>query len=136
MRRALVALALALGCATPAPEAGVPPGLVDAQWVVVEIDGEAPGTSASRLSFGSDGSASGSGGCNSFHGSVTFEGDRIGFGPLASTMMMCPDPIMAQEQSFFAALAAANRVEQEGSLLRLYDDRAEPRLRFISEPPP
>lgn len=132
MRRALLAVTLLLGCATSAPDAGarVPLALLDKSWVVVEIDGEAPATAASRLEFHSDGSASGSGGCNSFHGAVTFEGNHISFGPLASTMKMCPDPVMQQEHGFLSALGAAKRIEHAGDMLLLYDDRAAPRLRL------
>ena len=132
MSRALLAVTLLLGCATSAPDAGahVPLALQDKSWVAVEIDGKAPATSASRLEFHSDGSAGGSGGCNSFHGAVTFEGNHISFGPLASTMKMCPDPVMQQEHSFLAALGAAKRIEQTGDVLLLYDDGPAPRLRL------
>jgi len=129
VNRALLVVSLLMGCATSAPDA-VPLALLDKSWVAVEIEGKAPATAASRLEFRRDGSVSGSGGCNSFQGAVTFEGDRVRFGPLAATMKMCPDPIMQQEQGFFRALNATKRIESGENQLRLYDDGPEPRLRL------
>lgn len=63
---------------------------------------DAPAT----IRFGRDGRISGTGGCNRLMGGfdLTGEGLRLGDG-VASTMMACPDPIMAQEAALFDALA-------------------------------
>lgn len=56
------------------------------------------------LTIGSDGSVSGTGGCNRIAGKATFSGAKITFGPLASTEMLCSPAVMEQEKRFFAAL--------------------------------
>ena len=73
--------------------------------------------------FGADGRVSGSGGCNSFSGSYTADGDTVKIGPLASTEMACTAPkgIDAQEAGYFAALASARSFEQVGDRLTLLD---------------
>lgn len=58
------------------------------------------------LVLGEDGSVGGRGGCNAYTGSRELDGDRIKFGPLASTMMACPPAVMDQERKFFDALEA------------------------------
>lgn len=48
--------------------------------------------------FGEDGTISGNVGCNSFGGDYKVDGDKITFGPISSTLMMCADtPIADQE---------------------------------------
>jgi heat shock protein HslJ len=63
--------------------------------------------------FGEDGALSGSSGCNTFNGTYTLDGDAIAIGPLATTMMACPDEIMAQEQAFLTALTSSAKVSVE-----------------------
>ena len=50
-----------------------------------------------------DGQVSGKGGCNRYMGPYQRDGDRIALGPLASTMMACPEPAMSVEAGFHAA---------------------------------
>ena len=54
-----------------------------------------------------DGDISGSAGCNNYFGTYEATEDTISIGPLASTMMLCPDPVNEQEQLFLAALESA-----------------------------
>lgn len=79
-----------------------------------------------RLTFGADGSLSGSGGCNTFHGSwrVDPPGDAGGvlhIGPLAATKMACASPpgLMLQEQRLLAALEQAHGVQRSNEYLRI-----------------
>jgi copper homeostasis protein (lipoprotein) len=67
----------------------------------------------------SDHRAFGSGGCNSFGGSYTLDGDRLGFGPLISTKMACATG-METEQAYFAALAEVRSWQVIGERLELY----------------
>ena len=62
----------------------------------------------------------GSGGCNRLTGSYTLEGERLAFGPMAGTMMMCPQG-MAQERAFLDALALVARWRVVGERLELFD---------------
>jgi len=56
------------------------------------------------LEIGDDGRISGTGGCNRMTGKATVSGDRITFGPIASTNMACTPAVMNQESKFFTAL--------------------------------
>lgn len=59
-----------------------------------------------RLRF-EDGRVSGNGGCNHLSGAFTRQGEGLHFDPsMVSTMMACPEPLMAQEQAVHAALGA------------------------------
>jgi heat shock protein HslJ len=78
--------------------------------------------SSITLVFGTDGSVSGNGGCNTYNGSVAVDGDAIAFGPLMSTQMACPQPVMDQETQFFAALAASSTFNISGSTLTTRDN--------------
>ena len=72
---------------------------------------------ATHLKFGTDGNVSGSMGCNSFGGTYTLKGDTITFGPIASTMMACPDAQMTQESDSFQIMNGTVKFEQgDGSL--------------------
>lgn len=57
-----------------------------------------------KLDFGSDGSVSGSMGCNRFSGSYIQKGDSLTFSPIAATEMACPEPQMTQESSAFQVM--------------------------------
>jgi heat shock protein HslJ len=49
--------------------------------------------------FGEDGTISGNVGCNSFGGDYKVDGDKITFGPLSSTLMMCADTAIADQET-------------------------------------
>jgi heat shock protein HslJ len=51
-----------------------------------------------------DGKVFGDGGCNRFIGGYTIKGSQIFVGPLASTMMACPDAQMRAEATLFKGL--------------------------------
>lgn len=72
------------------------------------------------LSFGPDGDASGSSGCNHYAGRYQTQGSGISFGKLAVTAMACADPaVMEQEQNYFRALATASTLRMEADRLEL-----------------
>ncbi len=59
------------------------------------------------LTFAGDGSFSGNGGCNGYFGSYTLDGDTLTIDPnVGATAMLCDEPIMDQEQGYFALLQA------------------------------
>lgn len=78
-----------------------------------------------------EGRVSGSAGCNRFTGSYTVSGSRISLGPLGTTMMACPEPVMRAEQTFLARLDAAEtfRVSADGSTLTLVGSEGKLTLR-------
>jgi len=103
-----------------------PEDLLEGTWLAREIGGEAIGAGQPTLHFTSDGRASGSGGCNSFTGPVSIDGDAMAFGPLASTRKACLPALLDQEQKFFIALAGVRSFQLDGEQLTLRDTAARP----------
>jgi heat shock protein HslJ len=58
----------------------------------------------------------GFGGCNALAGGYWVDGERLEFGPVASTMMACPEG-MDMEAAFFAALGQVWRWQVSGEHL-------------------
>jgi heat shock protein HslJ len=58
----------------------------------------APDVDASVI-FGEDGTISGNVGCNSFGGDYKVAGNKIAFGPISSTLMMCADTAIADQET-------------------------------------
>jgi heat shock protein HslJ len=111
----------------PAPRAEA---LVGA-WLLEDLAGRGVVDGVqTTIAFEADGRVSGSGGCNRFTGSYSFAGGRLEFGPLASTKMMCPEPIITQEDEFLRALEAIERVEPRGATLTLHIAGADAPLRL------
>lgn len=79
------------------------------------------GTENVTLVFGTDGTVSGSTGCNNYNGSYTASAGTIEFGPLAQTMKACEDAVMQIEQQYTAALAASTSYVIDGATLTLRD---------------
>lgn len=73
------------------------------------------------LSFGADGVATGSAGCNNFRAPYTVEGAKVTFGQGAVTRKMCvqPEGVMQQEQDFLNALGTVATSRIEGDRLEL-----------------
>jgi len=73
------------------------------------------------LEFLRDSTLRGSGGCNTFTGSFTAEGNALNIGRLASTRMACeqPEGRMAQEAAFLAALQTVTSARREADRLEL-----------------
>ena len=113
---------LVAACAGPggATSGGAKP-LVGTQWMAQTIGGrEASVVPPSTVSF--DGQRiTGSGGCNSFNGTIGYAGDQLAVGPLATTRMMCPPEVMKQEAAFLQALQTAQRFTMTEWLLTLFD---------------
>ena len=103
------------------------------------LDKTIPGSEITALF--ANGQVSGSAGCNTYQG--TYRSTRaagrntIEFGPLATTRMMCDEPLMEQEGLYLAALESAKEYVIEGFALSieypggtlLYYDKDGPRPR-------
>ncbi len=84
---------------------GEPAALLDGDWTVTAIDGKAPvADSEPSLTFGEDARVSGNASCNRFFGSYTLTGEGLSFGEMGTSMMMCGDPVMAQERAMLEIL--------------------------------
>ena len=81
-----------------------------------------PEDSGMFVQFEVDGSIAGHGGCNRFTGSFESTETGVTVGPLASTRMACPEPIMSREQSFLDALQNSTAFEINDDRLRCLDD--------------
>lgn len=81
------------------------------------------------------GSVSGFAGCNHFFGTYTLDRDRVVIGPLAGSLMACPQASMVVENAVHAALVGTFRYLLADQGLTLLS-AAEPILTFAAEPAP
>jgi heat shock protein HslJ len=107
------------GPSSPNPGDPAVPGLAGTGWTVISIDGtQTIPMTPPEMTFGADGTISGSGGCNEYSGRFQTDGDKIQIGEVLSTMMLCEGPGSAQEAAFLAGLRGATnwRPTPEGNL--------------------
>lgn len=84
------------------------------------------------LAFSADGQATGNGGCNTYGGSYTVQGDTLVFGEIVSTLMACADQTVTdQEQQYLQALHTANRFEITADTLTIEYDNGSSVLNFV-----
>lgn len=115
----------------PAPS-GPPAALLEGTWRAEEIGGDKSLAAAQpTLRFAADGRAGGSGGCNTYVGPVSIDGDAMTFGRLASTRKACAPAMLDQEQKFFIALAGARSFSIVGAQLTLRDAAGRPSAQFL-----
>lgn len=123
----------ALPAEAPAPPATqANPDVIPAgSWLLEDLGGRGVMDMVqTTIEFDAEGGVFGSGGCNRFTGSYTFERGRLEFSPLAGTKMMCPEAVMDQEDRFHRALGAVERVEMDGPFLLIYYSGSDDPLRF------
>ncbi|HTL49673.1 MAG TPA: META domain-containing protein [Steroidobacteraceae bacterium] len=109
------------------------PPLWGTAWRLEDLAGaKVLGGAPATLEFSSEGRASGSGSCNGFNGVVTLESGTIQFGGLAATRKACPEAVMRQEETYFAALRDAERYEVDGDSLRIFSANQPAPLRFAA----
>lgn len=96
--------------------AGDPMALLEgAEWVVEDLGGAGIIDSSHVTLQFQDGRAAGSAGCNRWFAEVRLSGEGLSFGPAGSTMMACPDALMAQERRFLDALEKVDGVDIDGT---------------------
>ena len=104
-------------------------------WRLSSLGGEdAAAGVASTITFNDDGNVSGNGGCNSFGGQAAFDGAKLKFGDLFSTMMACEEAKMKQEGAFLAALEKTASYSVEGDTLTLLDGAGVAVARLTATP--
>jgi heat shock protein HslJ len=101
-------------------------------WTLVELGGK-PFVYAEQhpvtMQFDASGDrVFGSGGCNRYNGPYVQDGDRLTFGALAATRMMCEN--IAGEDAYFAMLAKVASFVRTGERLTLYDTSGAPLARL------
>jgi heat shock protein HslJ len=140
----VVLLVLACARAAQAQERNGQPGadgrLANTRWLLASFaaeGGQSPvieGTTIT-LSFGADGRAGGSGGCNSYGGEYRERGDELSFGPIVSTKRACLDErANRQEQRYLSALGAASRFRLSNGRLTIFQSDGRGSLYFTSVP--
>jgi heat shock protein HslJ len=123
---ALLVLVAAGGCGGDDEAASDPSAVEGVPWVLVSgVDVDGWEATAPSITFGEDGTASGSSGCNQWGGSYAFDGDTLELGEIAMTAMGCPPPTDEVERAYMDALQQANRWRLEDEELVLLDDDAE-----------
>lgn len=73
------------------------------------------------ITFSTDGTVAGFGGCNRFTGSYLATDTTIDIGPLAATRRACPEPVMDDEMAFFRLLESVDRYDISGRTLTMQD---------------
>lgn len=107
------------GC--QAEMSGVDRNSLAGAWTVVSISGQPVVADSGALIEFSGEHVSGSSGCNRFSGGYTLSGTRLEIGQAVSTRMACPEPLMDQEQRFFAALTTVASARLNSGSLELVD---------------
>jgi len=127
MNKIIVSLSICAGmmilaaCASPVSQPGGGGDLTGKVWALTELMGKPPGAGTGiSAQFSSDGKVSGSAGCNRYSGTYTVSGNSITISSsMATTMMMCEQPVMDQESAYLKALADAKTFEVKGDILTL-----------------
>jgi putative lipoprotein len=107
-------------------------GLIGPTWIAEDIGGRGVIDRAqSTIAFGTDGRATGRGGCNRFTTRYTLSGAALRINPVASTRMACvPEALADQERRFLAALGVVRAWHLDGAILRLTNETGAAVLRF------
>jgi heat shock protein HslJ len=130
---------VAKATAEPPVGAGAPSAIEGPIWRLTRLPGTEERVLASaqrRVTARFEaGRVDGFSGCNRFMGSYTIDQDRVTFGPLAGSMMACPEPEMALEAAVKNALAGTLRFAVAADGLELTSG-AGVTLVFQAEPPP
>ena len=90
-----------------------------------DVDGLRP-----FVRFDDNGHIGGNGGCNSYRGSYTLDGNRIEVRRLALTMMYCGGK-MQTERALLSSLRRASTFRRKGTKLTLQDSRGRDIAEFV-----
>jgi heat shock protein HslJ len=83
--------------------------------------GPAPDRARPELTFEDDGQVFGTGGVNRFRSTYVLDGDRLTFGPLATTQMAGIPDHVEREHAVLELLAGAPTLRVDGDVLVLVD---------------
>lgn len=116
----------------PVPGVAVQPSILKSSWLIEDIEknGVADGVK-SFIHFDSAEKVTGKGGVNRFFGNCKLAGDKLSFGPLATTRMAGPKPNMDQERRFLAALKKVSSFKlDEKDVLHFFNAEGQEILRM------
>ena len=118
----MIAAAALAGCGSSSGGGSAASPLTATQWVLDSGQLGVPGGDGVSSWIQFDGAtATGSDGCNSFHGGYTLAGETLRFGPLAATQKLCTDPYGAVAARVQPAFAQVTTHGISGSKLELKD---------------
>jgi heat shock protein HslJ len=102
---ALLTLTLLAACSPPAQPGPSGPGLAGDPWILVTMNGE-PVVSGQdvTLQFGADGNLGGNASCNSYFAPYQVDGTSLVIGQPGSTMMLCVDEGVMQQETRYLSL--------------------------------
>jgi heat shock protein HslJ len=108
--------------------------LTDQVWIATELDGESILSDTTiTAEFKDDGTLGGSNGCNRYNTTYAVDGDKIQItSPMASTLMACPDPVMAQEGVYMGAMEAAATFEISDDELTLFNEASDALVIYVA----
>ncbi|SHG75408.1 Heat shock protein HslJ [Cognatiyoonia sediminum] len=89
-------------------------------WVVEDINGQGViDIARTTIGFASSGAILGSGSCNRYNGTAALSATTLEIGPVAATLMMCPEALMNQERKLFDAFEKVSsfKVDETGALI-------------------
>jgi heat shock protein HslJ len=130
-----VSLLAACGGETETPQATTGLPLESTSWGLISYSDSAgslqpvpDGVTVTALF--SDGTVSGSGGCNRYSAGYEVDGSSLTIGAPAATLIACPEPQGSVEQAFFVALGEIASYATDEASLTLSDGDGEPLLVF------
>lgn len=94
------------------------------------VTGLVAGSSITAI-FGTDGSLTGSGGCNNYNTTYKTDGSKITIQPVAATMMACEESVTNQEATYFNALTNAATYSISNGELELRDASGALQVSYI-----
>jgi heat shock protein HslJ len=107
--------------------------LTGTEWDLKAVGADASVASVvtrATLLLADDGTASGSAGCNTFHGTYHTSGNALTFGPLATTRKLCEDDVMSLEHAYLTALGKAATYSISGTVLTIDDASGKQFLQY------
>ncbi len=118
-------------------DAPLPTGLADTNWRAVNLAGSPlPADAQVTLQFLGDDRIAGKAACNRYSGPLRVVDGRLEVGPLVSTRMACPPPLMDLEAAFFRVLEGAQRFSRDNAALLLHSSAEPAPIRFEPFTPP
>lgn len=109
--------------------------LTETYWKLLTLNGQkitlGAGKKELHMILSNTHKVNGFSGCNRFMETFESNGNRLKFGPMAATMMMCAEA-MDQEQAFLKALENAESYSINKEIFTLFDDTRIEILQFES----
>ena len=121
---------------TAEPTAEPPPstnaGIEDLLWSLKSLGGQSLVPESTITMDLTDGSTSGTAGCNTYNGPYELSGTSISIGPLATTRKACEQPIMDQENQYLTELQQVEAFSIQSDGLQMFGSQSPVTLVYDS----